>query len=114
MFILTDFFTWEELPTRDPDTGYITNSGYIPVTQKIGTRFAVLLCSFHLIQSAVHIVTSHDTVFPAWFPFDASLSPVYDIVIFVQVTKAALQLVKYYFVIIYEHNDVPACFKTIL
>jgi len=116
MFILTDSFTWEELPTRDPDTGYVTNAGYIPVAQKIATRVSILLLSFHLTQSAVHIVTSHDTVFPAWFPFDASLSPVYETVIFVQVTNAALEPVKYYeyFVIIYEHKDVPVCFKTIL
>jgi len=53
-------------------------------------------------------------MFPAWFPFDASLSPVYEIVIFVQVIKAALEPVKYYFVIIYENSDVPVYFKTIL
>jgi len=112
MFSLTDSFTWEELPTRDPDTGYATNAGYIPVTQKIATRVSILLLSFHLIQSAVHIVTSNDTVFPAWFPFDASLSPVYEIIIFVQVTKVVLETVKYYFVIICGHNDVPVCLRT--
>jgi hypothetical protein len=51
-------------------------------------------------------------MFPAWFPFDASLSPAYEIVIFVQVRKAILEPVKYYFVIIYGHKDVPVCFKT--
>jgi uncharacterized membrane protein YhdT len=94
MFSLTDSFTWEELPTRNPDTAYLTNAGYIPVTQKIATRVSILLFSFHLMQTAIHIVTSHDTVFPAWFPFDASLSPIYEIVICVQVTKAALEPVK--------------------
>jgi len=114
MLSLTDSFTWEELPTRDPDTGYVTNAGYIHVTQKNATRVSTLLLSFHLIQSAVHIVTSHDMVFPAWFPFDASLSPLYEIVIFMQVTKAALEPVKYYFMVIYGHNDVSVCFETIL
>jgi hypothetical protein len=23
------FFTWEELPTGDPETGYLTKAGYI-------------------------------------------------------------------------------------
>jgi len=114
MFSLTDSFAWEELPTRDPDTGYVTNAAYIPVTQKIAKLVSILLLSFHLIQSAAHIVTSHDTVFPAWCPFDASLSPVYEIVIFVQVTKAVLETVKYYFVIICGHKDVHVCFRTII
>ena len=94
MFSLTDSFTWEELPTRDPDTGYVTNAGYIPVTQKMATRVSSLLFAFHVTQSAVHIVTSDDMVFPAWFPFDASLSPMYEIVIFVQVTNVVLEPIK--------------------
>jgi hypothetical protein len=106
MFSLTDSFTWEELPTRDPETGYVTNAGYIPATQKIAKRVPVLLLTFHLTQSAVRIVTGHDVVFPAWLPVDASLSTIYEIVISVQVTKSVLEPSKYYFVIIYEHKYV--------
>jgi hypothetical protein len=87
MISLTDSFTWEELPTRDPDTGYLTNAGYISITQKIATRVPILLYTFHLTQSAVRIVTSRDMLMPAWFPFDASVSPVYETVNLVQVIK---------------------------
>jgi hypothetical protein len=84
---LTDSFTWEELPTTEPDTGYTTNAGYIPITQKIATRVSISLYTFHMTQSAVRMVTSRETVLPAWVPFDASVSPVYEIVNLVQVIK---------------------------
>jgi len=31
----SNFFTWEELPTRDPGTGYVTKAGYIPIIQSL-------------------------------------------------------------------------------
>jgi hypothetical protein len=87
---LTDSFTWEELPTRDPDTGHKTNAGYIPTTQNIATRVSVFLYMFHVTQSAVHLVRNHDMVLPAWLPFDASVSPAYEITNIVQVIKTTL------------------------
>jgi hypothetical protein len=81
---LTEFFTWEELPIRDPDTGNITKAGYIPITQAFATYGSAVIYTVHAIQSAVRIATCYDMMYPAWFPFDASESPVYEITILVQ------------------------------
>jgi len=82
---LTNSFTWEELPARDPDTGYITYAGYIPIIQSLSKYILLFGFAYHSIQSIVRIVMNHDTIFPAWFPIDASSSPVYEIVNFIQV-----------------------------
>jgi hypothetical protein len=81
---LTDSFTWEDLPIRDPDTGCLTKAGYIPIIQKL-TKYAVgLLISFHVIESSVRMVSSHDLILTTWFPFDTSSSPVY---VFASITQ---------------------------
>ena len=85
LLTLTDSFTWEELPTRDPDTGYLTNAGYIPIVQRL-TKYTVLFAYAGLnIQSTIRIVTNHETILPVWFPIDASRSPLYEIIILMQV-----------------------------
>jgi len=85
LLTLTDSFTWEELPTRDPDTGYLTTAGYIPRIQSL-TKYTVLLSSaLHITQCTVRIITNHETIFPLWFPMDASRSPTYEIINVMQV-----------------------------
>ncbi|GFG34727.1 hypothetical protein Cfor_02984, partial [Coptotermes formosanus] len=74
---LTDSFTWEELPTRDPDTGYLTKAGYIPIIQRLTKYSAGFTVLVHIIQSASRIVSNHEMVLTSWFPFDISASPVY-------------------------------------
>jgi len=82
---LTDSFAWEELPTRDPETGDITNAGYIPIIQTLTKNLVSIGYAVHVIQSTVRIVMNHEMVFPVWFPFDASSSPLYEIINFMQV-----------------------------
>jgi hypothetical protein len=82
---LTDSFTWEELPTRDPDTGYITKAGYIPIIQRLTKYVPASLIGYHVTQSTLRIVLSHDMVFTTWYPFDASVSPIYEIANLTQV-----------------------------
>jgi len=85
LLTLTDSFTWEELPTRDPDTGYLTTAGYIKRIQNV-TKYLVLFSSAgHFIQSTVRIITNHETIFPLWFPMDASRSPIFEIINVTQV-----------------------------
>ncbi|XP_021920425.1 odorant receptor 2a-like [Zootermopsis nevadensis] len=84
LLALTDSFTWEELPTKDPETGRLTKAGYLPVTQKIASHASALIYTFHFVQSSVRIATSHDKVFPAWFPFDTTVNPAYAAVNLVQ------------------------------
>jgi hypothetical protein len=85
---LTDSFTWEELPTRDADTGHLTAAGWIPLTMKYNRNAAIAMLFFHFGQSAIRIVTSHETVFTVWYPFDWTVSPFYELVNISQVTIA--------------------------
>jgi hypothetical protein len=87
---LTDSFTWEELPTRDPDTGHLTQAGCIPITQTIATYVPTLVYVIHMAQGTMRIVTSRNMILPAWLPVDASVSPVYEIANLVQVIRMDL------------------------
>jgi hypothetical protein len=83
---LTDSFTWEDLPTRDADTGHLTPAGWIPLIQMYTTRVAVVTLAFHCVQSTIRIVKSHETILIAWYPFDWNVSPFYELVNISQVT----------------------------
>ena len=82
---MTDSFTWEELPTRDPDTGYLTKAGYIPIMQNFAAYLMTLTIIYQTVYSTVLIVLSHDMPFTNWYPFDASVSPIYEIAVLTQV-----------------------------
>jgi hypothetical protein len=88
---LTDSFTWEELPTRDPNTGYITKSGYIPIIQKLTKFLPTFILGFHIVQSTFRVVLYHDMLLTSWYPFDTSESPMYEIINLTQVTFSFLQ-----------------------
>jgi hypothetical protein len=83
---LTDSFTWEDLPTRDADTGHLTAAGWIPLIQMYATRVALVNLVFHCVQSTIRIVRGHETILIAWYPFDCSVSPFYELVNISQVT----------------------------
>jgi hypothetical protein len=82
---LTDSFTWEDLPTRDADTGHLAAAGWIPKINMFSKRAAIALLCFHLVQSTIRIVTNHETVLIAWYPFDWTVSPFYELVNIAQV-----------------------------
>jgi hypothetical protein len=77
---LADSFTWEDLPTRDADTGHLTAAGWIPLIKTYTTRAAVMLIVFHTVQTSIRIVTNHETMYAAWYPFDWTISPFYELV----------------------------------
>ena len=83
---LTDSFTWEDLPTTDADTGHLTAAGWIPLIQMYATRIAVVTLAFHCVHSTIRIVISHETIILAWYPFDWTVSPFYELVNISQVT----------------------------
>jgi len=83
---LTDSFTWEDLPTRDADTGHLTAVEWIQLNTKyIKIRATVVFC-FHIVHSTVRIVTNHETIFIVWYTFDWTVSPFYELVNISQVT----------------------------
>jgi len=77
---LTDNFTWEDLPTREAETGQLTAAGWIPLTMKYSRRAAIGLIFFHTVQSTIRMVTDHETIFIVWYPFDWTVSPFYELV----------------------------------
>jgi hypothetical protein len=83
---LTDSFTWEDLPTRDADTGHLTAAGLINLTTKYSRNAAIVTLCFHTVQSTIRIVTNHETIINVWYPFDWTVSPFYDLVNISQVT----------------------------
>jgi hypothetical protein len=89
---LTDSFTWEDLPTREADTGQLTAAGWIPLTMKYGKIANITILCFHTVQSTIRIVTNHETVLIAWYPFDWTISPFYELVNISQVTISRAEL----------------------
>jgi len=83
---LTDIFMWEDLPTRDPDTGHLTAAGWIPKINVFSMRAATAIILIHFAQSTIRIVTNHETIATAWYPFDWTVSPFYELVNISQVT----------------------------
>jgi hypothetical protein len=77
---LTDSFTWEDLPTRDAHTGHLTAAGWIARIKIVSTRMYIVFTSFHFTQSTIRIFTNHETMFNAWYPFDWTASPFYELV----------------------------------
>ena len=90
---LTENFTWEDLPTRDADTGQLTAAGWIPKMNVFSMTAAIAIIVFHFAQSTVRIVTKHETMFTVWYPFDWTVSPFYEMVNISQV-KMCINYVK--------------------
>jgi hypothetical protein len=89
---LIDSFTWEDLPTRDADTGQLTAAGWIPLIRTFSNRAFVVLTCFHFGQSAIRMAINHGTMFKVWYPFDWTVSPFYELVNISQVTNFNLQI----------------------
>jgi hypothetical protein len=84
---LTDAFIWEDLPTTDPDTGSLTMVAWIP---RIQTAVALIMYTaifIHITQNTLRILTCGDRIllYNAWYPFDTSKSPAYELINIVQV-----------------------------
>ena len=85
---LTDSFTWEDLPTRDADTGHLTAAGWILHITKYTGREAIAIFCFHAVQSTTRIAKNHETILIAWYPFDWTVSQFYEIVNISQVRNS--------------------------
>jgi hypothetical protein len=77
---------WEDLSNRDPDTGHLKPAGWISLIEMYSKSAAIGIILFHSVQSTIRIVTNHETVYTAWYPFDWTVSPFYELVNISQVT----------------------------
>ena len=88
LLALTESCTWSTLPARDPGTGGLTMAGRIPLIQKFTWQSIVLIMVSHAVHQTHRLATRNDCplVFNAWFPFDTTNSPVYELVYLAQVS----------------------------
>jgi hypothetical protein len=91
---LTDSFTWEDLPTRETDTGHLTAAGWIPLIMKYSIRLTIALFCFHIVQSTIRMVKNHETMAAVWYPFDWTVFPFYELVNISQVTVSINKVYK--------------------
>jgi hypothetical protein len=93
MLRLTDAFIWEDLPTRDPVTGSLTMAAWIPRIRRFTTSIIISAITFHVVQSAVRVVTSDDPsfVFGTGYPFDKKKSPAFELINLAQVKESVIK-----------------------
>ena len=87
MMRLTDAFIWEDLPTREPDTGSLAMVAWIPRIQRVLTLVMYSAIITHLAQSILRILLAgdHSLLYSAWYPFDTTKTPAYELISIVQV-----------------------------
>jgi hypothetical protein len=93
MLRLTDAFIWEDLPLTDPDTGSMAMVAWIPRIQRVTTFIMRFVVAYHVIRNVLMILTSddHPMIYETWYPFNATKSPVYELVIIAQVRMSAVK-----------------------
>jgi hypothetical protein len=98
MLRLTDAFIWEDLPHTDPDTGSLAMAVWIPRDQRVTNFNRGFVSTFHVIQSSVRFSTSddHPLFYKAYYPFDTTKSPAYDLTNLTQVTRSVCSVCAFY------------------
>jgi hypothetical protein len=64
---------------QHPDTGQTTKAGYIQKIPVIAMRVVKLMLVYHGTQSIVRMVHSRGMFFGKWYPFDATVSPAFEL-----------------------------------
>jgi hypothetical protein len=92
---LTDAFTWEDLPTRDPDTGSLTMGAWIPRIQRFTFIITASAVAFDAVQSTIRLSISDERAFEyeTWYPFNATKSPAYELMNITQVKASVIRWV---------------------
>ena len=87
MMRLTDAFIWEDLPTREPDTGSLAMVAWIPRIKRVLTLVMYSAVITHVGQSILQILLAGDRslLYSAWYPFDTTKTPAYELISIVQV-----------------------------
>jgi hypothetical protein len=87
MLRLTDAFVWEDMPTREPDTGSLAMVAWIPRIQRVLTFVMYSAISTHLAQSVLRMILGEDRslLYSGWYPFDTTKTPAYELINIVQV-----------------------------
>ena len=85
-------FQQEDLPLRGLVTGNQTMMGYIPLVNVLTNYGWVFVVVFHVDKSAFRMVTNPGMIFSTWYPFDASVRPLYEDTNVIQVQRRKVRL----------------------
>ena len=102
MLRLTDAFIWEDLPTTDPVTGALTMAAWIPRIQKFSSIISTTAATFHVVQTTIRFtfIDARPLMFGTWYPFDATKSPIYELINMSQVKASVIRWVYSLFIYI--------------
>ncbi|PNF31032.1 hypothetical protein B7P43_G17935 [Cryptotermes secundus] len=87
----TEQFTWEDIPTRN-DSGSLTMAGIIPLIQKVIVYLPRIILIAHSIYMLIRGIGSDKLGLDMWLPFDASSSPVHEIIVIIQVFSTVMYI----------------------
>jgi hypothetical protein len=105
LLLLTEPFTWEGIPTRDPYTGYLTMAAWIPRINIFAQNIYALLVFIHFIYVFFRSMFSEGRVlqFNSWYPFETLTSPQYELVNVTQVQVPTTQEPLFEIIFIHFH-----------
>ncbi|KAJ4437164.1 hypothetical protein ANN_17299, partial [Periplaneta americana] len=98
------YFSWDQLPEKDSNTGKLTAAGWTIRVHKIIKYFLISSAVLHLIQSGTRLVAFREMMFPVWYPFDILKSPIFEIVYVTQLNSEVWAKKTGYFVLSRKSN----------
>jgi hypothetical protein len=98
MLRLTDAFVWEDLPVREPDTGSLAMVAWIPRIQKVISLVMYSAVITHVTQGILRILIVGDRslLYGAWYPFDTTRTPAYELINIIQVKLPMAKLYPFF------------------
>ncbi|XP_069685871.1 LOW QUALITY PROTEIN: odorant receptor 82a-like [Periplaneta americana] len=97
LILLADQFVWEHLPKWNPETGLPTKAGFIAMTEKY---ISIVALNGTLLAWGYIIYRSYQSPeglgFNVWLPFDASHSPIREIVMLYQIYSIIFNAANFY------------------
>jgi hypothetical protein len=79
---VTEPFTWDDVPTRDPNTGRLTIASWIGRINTFAQKISILLVFIHFLYIFFRSISSEGRLlqFNTWYPFETLTSPQYEFV----------------------------------
>ncbi|KAJ4437196.1 hypothetical protein ANN_17331, partial [Periplaneta americana] len=96
LFHIIESFTWEDMPLKDPETGELTMAGWIPRLETIIKKCMPVSLTIHFIQTGVRFLTTSNVIYDTHYPFDITVTPVYEIILMTQLFAMARLTILFY------------------
>ncbi|KAJ4437148.1 hypothetical protein ANN_17283 [Periplaneta americana] len=92
LLILADSFIWEDLPKNNHVTENASMTTWIPRMRSSAVRFLTFGICFHMVYINARIIISNQRMLPfdAWYPYDWSKSPIFELTNILQISGVIL------------------------